>query len=300
MPIWSHRSTELVALGAHFSTAAVVCDAARVHAVDNARVTSEDALALRAFARLGHLARPVITAVLHGRARITLDGAHHWLGPGDALVMPQKAPVIMRQEGDRYASLVCECDAALHATVPDAVRRWRLDDRALTAATELFSVVRARREQNLGAALAAWGAATAAAGHAMPTLDGAFGGAVDPQLQRLSAVLDRLLSDLGAEGLKGAVETQMGLSVRHFQRVVVEFHQRFGFNADGWIDARNRRRLLLGAGFMTVDRASSTTVARAMGFASAPAFSRALVNAGLPRPGAIAATVAALRDTAGC
>lgn len=78
--------------------------------------------------------------------------------------------------------------------------------------------------------------------------------------------------------------------------MVSEFHPRYGFNADGWIDARNRRRLLLGAGFMTAPGATATRVAPAVGFTSAAAFSRALCNAGLPRPGAIASTVAALRE----
>ena len=88
----------------------------------------------------------------------------------------------------------------------------------------------------------------------------------------------------------------MGLSVRHFQRVVVEFHQRFGFNAEG-LDRRAQppALLLLGAGFMTAPGAGAEAVGRAMGFASASAFSKALVNAGLPAPGAVAAAVAALR-----
>lgn len=294
MPIWSIRTTSIDALGARFSTAAMVSAEARLHAVDNAAVTSEDALSLRAFARRGHLARPVVTAVLEGRARVTLDGAHHWLSPGDALAMPQKAPVVMRQEGARYASLVCECDVARYASAPERARPLRLTASELAAAAAVFEALRAKRHDD--AALDAWNVTLAAHGLAMRRLADAFAGDVDPQLQRLCDVLDRLLSDLESERLKGAVESQMGLSVRHFQRVVVEFHQRYGFNAEGWIDARNRRRLLLGAGFMTVPGASAEVVGRAMGFASASAFSKALVNAGLPRPGAIAAEVAAMRE----
>ena len=294
MPIWSTRTTAIESLGARFSTAALVSAEARLHAVDNAAVTSEDALSLRAFARRGHLARPVVTVVLDGRARVSLDGAHHWLAPGDALAMPQKAAVVMRQEGARYASLVCECDAARHAAPPDRARPLRLAARDLDAAHAAFDAVRERRRDD--GALDAWGEVLGAQGLPVGRLAGAFDDADDPQLQRLSDALDRLLSDLASERLKGSVESQMGLSVRHFQRVVVEFHQRFGFNAEGWIDARNRRRLLLGAGFMTAPGAGAEAVGRAMGFASASAFSKALVNAGLPRPGAVAAAVAALRE----
>src|SRR5438309_664664 len=106
----SQRSVHAPRLGAFLSTSAALHPHHRIHAVHNARVVSEDALMLKAFARVGKLARPVCTVLLQGRARITAAGTSVWLGPGDALLMDSKSALVMRQEGDSYASLVLEWD----------------------------------------------------------------------------------------------------------------------------------------------------------------------------------------------
>lgn len=290
--LWSYRRTEVASLGAWLSTAARVWTRGRLHAVDNAAVVSEDALSVRAFARAGHLRRPVATVLLDGAARISLGPDHHWLAPGSVLVAPEKSELLMRQEGARYRSLVLEWEPAWLGPSPDRALPSRVPDGHLPSLRALADALHAGVTH---APLDPLLDALRAAGLAIapdPDLDEP----APAQHQRLGATLDALLSDLSRETLKSALDERMGLSARQFQRLVAEFHQRYGFNATSWVDARNRRRLLLGAAFLTAPGATATAVAPAMGFTSAAAFSKALVNAGLPRPGEVAAVVSALRE----
>ncbi len=291
MPLWSYRRTEVASLGAWLSTAARVWTRGRLHAVDNAAVVSEDALSVRAFARAGHLRRPVVTVLLDGAARISLGGDHHWLDPGSMLVAPEKSELLMRQEGARYRSLVLEWEPAWLGPSPDRAHPARVPDGHLDALRSLADELHAGRAAPLDAL---FDTLRVAGLDVAPDVD--LYEPVPEQHQRLGATLDALLSDLSRVTLKSALDERMGLSARQFQRIVTEFHQRYGFNATSWVDARNRRRLLLGAAFLTAPGATATVVAPAMGFTSAAAFSKALVNAGLPRPGDVAAMVSALRE----
>jgi AraC-like DNA-binding protein len=289
LSLWSYRRTEIAALGAWLSTAARVWSRGRLHAVDNAAVVSEDALSVRAFARAGHLRRPVATVLLDGAARVSFGRDHHWLDPGAVLVAPEKSDLLMRQEGARYRSLVLEWEPAWLGPSPDRVRDARVPDGHLPALRALADALHAGAAP-LGALFDALGDAGLAFA---PGAD--LDEPAPPQHQRLCATLDALLSDLSRETLKSALDERMGLSARQFQRLVTEFHRRYGFNATSWLDARNRRRLLVGAAFLTAPGATAAAVAPAMGFTSAAAFSKALVNAGLPRPRDVASVVSALR-----
>src|SRR5579883_2229224 len=89
------------ALGALLDTHAVVHSRYRVHVVSRRRVVSEDAMALRAFARTGHVGRPSLVVVLDGTARLRACGREHWLSPGDFAVVGGKAGAEVRQDGSR-------------------------------------------------------------------------------------------------------------------------------------------------------------------------------------------------------
>ncbi len=121
---------------------------------------------------------------------------------------------------------------------------------------------------------------------------------VPPRARELTDALDGLLSNLGEQPMIRDLCARLEVSERQLNRLVREYNAAYGFNATGWIDTRNRRRLLLGATFMTVAGATAAYVARVVGYRSPTAFSRALRRAGLPAPSEIAAELERLgRET---
>lgn len=104
--------------------------------------------------------------------------------------------------------------------------------------------------------------------------------------------IERPILTILLEGEAGTTPaTRLGLSTRQLNRLIADYNERYGFNAGGWIDTRNRRRLMFGATFMTVPGATAKDVAQLVGYQSASAFTRALKSAGLPPPSTIAGEV---------
>ena len=298
--ILSHRSVGVSELGARLETHAAVCSYFRAHVVVREAVVSEDSLLLRAFGRRGVVGRPILTVLLEGRARLTVGDVVRWLEPGDVSVVPTKSSVVMRQEGPRYRSVVLEWDpgAPLAAGTVGQFASARLEERAVTAAVRFAEripvvtdgAVGAREVAALLGALALAGLPVAAAP------EGSLREEVDPRTAALAAALDALHSNLHGSPMLVDLDAALGLSARHVNRVVASYNARYGFNASGWRDTRNRWRLMMGATLMTAPGATAEQVALAVGYASGATFSRALSLAGLPPPGAIARAVAALGE----
>ncbi len=299
--IVSHRRTALEARGAYLETHALVHTTYRVHVVRNDRVVSEDRLLLRAFDRKGALGRPVVTVVLDGAARLEAYDRIEWLGVGRVSAIEAKGAVTMRQSrsGERYEALVIEWDPGslaparphgfeVHALAAERLAVVRAAADALAspsigaerAAAELCAVLDVLREVGLPFVA-----------RAPETLVEE----VSPQSARLATALDDLLSDLRRRPMAVDLHQVLGLSLRQVNRLVLEFNRRYGFNAVGWRDTRGRRRLMIGATLMTTSGATVEEVARAVGYASATAFARAMARAGLPPPGEVARAVEALR-----
>ncbi len=299
--IVSHRRTALEARGAYLETHALVHTTYRVHVVRNDRVVSEDRLLLRAFDRKGALGRPVVTVVLDGAARLEAYDRIEWLGVGRVSAIEAKGAVTMRQSrsGERYEALVIEWDPGslaparphgfeVHALAAERLAVVRAAADALAspssgaerAAAELGAVLDVLREVGLPFVA-----------RAPETLVEE----VSPQSARLATALDDLLSDLRRRPMAVDLHQVLGLSLRQVNRLVLEFNRRYGFNAVGWRDTRGRRRLMIGATLMTTSGATVEEVARAVGYASATAFARAMARAGLPPPGEVARAVEALR-----
>ncbi|MBK7401376.1 MAG: helix-turn-helix transcriptional regulator [Myxococcales bacterium] len=272
--------------GVFLSTDAFVTRTFRLHHVHNRGVVSDDLLHLRAFPRRGFLHRPVVTVVLEGAAlfRGAEEGA--WLEPGDVAVLAEKAEVAMRQsrDGEPYRTLVFEWDGSVDAT---RLRAGRVEDLA---------------------ALRALGDALLTASDPLPVVRAIVGhlGAVAPVPSELStepvpartvalvAALDEALSNLRQSPMTNDVLDAIALSPRQLGRVVPELHRDYGFNAEGWRDARNRRRVMFGATFMSAEGATVAEVAEAVGYGSAEAFTHALGALGLPTPREIPAVLRGL------
>jgi len=304
---FSHRTVELPVphgASARLATHAIVHSAYRVHAVFRDNVVSEDALLVRGFDRRGAVGRPVATVLLEGRAHLRVPGHERTLGPGELCVSASKADILMRQEGPRYRSMVWEWEPGAWGDRPGepfAVRP--VPEETCAALTRLAAALRDEAVDAptvvdapavVDALAEAWASLRALG---VPLAEADRPRLIEPVSEptlRLARALDALQSNLSGVPMMTDLERALHLSVRQINRLVQEFNERYGFNASGWRDTRNRWRLMMGATLMTAPGATPEAVARAVGFASAATFSRALANVGLPPPGEIAAAVRAL------
>jgi AraC-like DNA-binding protein len=293
--IRSVRRVEAPKLRAWLSNTALVHTRLRLHAVDNARVVNEDVLLVRAYTRAGRIERPVITMLLEGEARITAYDRHVWMAPGDIVGIASKGEVRMRQAGDRFASLAFEWDPGFVGERPGELVRFHAGDR-LADLRAIWTDARdeardpAATVDRLLDALSAIGVPVSRAGQSLRE-------EVPERMQDLTRALDQLLSSLEGQPMMLDLESRLGLSTRQLNRLIADYNERYGFNAGGWIDTRNRRRLMFGATFMTAPGATAKEVAQLVGYQSASAFSRALKTAGLPSPSAIADEVETIGRT---
>lgn len=295
----SRRVVDVPELRAHLATHAVLHSSYRLHAVHNEQVVCEDAVIIPTVQRRGRLGRPIATLLLEGAARITVGATRAWLEPGDVLAMDAKGDIVMRQEGPRYAAFAFEWDPERLGPRPAPFTRGRLSPRAFDDVRGAWErcVQRGGDVDAVETVLCALrddvGLPLARAWREDLTED------VPPNHARLCAALDATLSHLRDQPMLSDLESELGLSTRQVNRLVLEFNERYGFNAAGWRDARNRRRLLVGLTLLSCEGATAERVARAVGYRSLAAFTRALTDAGFPPPSTIPAAIAAARDFSG-
>ncbi|CAN5799056.1 hypothetical protein BH09MYX1_BH09MYX1_51210 [soil metagenome] len=279
---------------AYLTTHALVHPQLRLHAVRNANVISEDALLLRAFHRAGAVGRPIVTVLLEGHGTVRAHGKEACVTSGDVLAMDFKGAISMRQEGARYESLAFEWDPEWLGPRPAAFFHRRLGASDLARARSAWTsmIAGASTPEAIVAEVIDVLRSTGLQLR-IPTaseLD-------DPVLEstrKMAHALDIALSNLEGQPMTADLEKLLGLSARQVNRLVASFNLRYGFNSVGWRDTRNRRRLMMGATFMTAPGASVAHVARVVGYRSPTAFARALADAGMPPPKLIPSIVAGL------
>lgn len=291
--IRSVRCVTAKEIGARLSNTALVHTRLRLHAVDNARVVNEDALLTRAYARAGRIERPCLAILLDGEARITAHHRHLWMTPGDITAVDSKGEIQMRQAGERYASLALEWEPGFVGERGPPIASWRVND--LEPFRAVWRDVRAGRDP--ASTLASLLAHLVDVGVPMDRCrSAALHEEVPERMQELTTALDAMLSNLEEQPMMNDLEDRLGLSTRQLNRLVVDYNERYGFNSSGWIDTRNRRRLMIGATFMTVPGATAKYVARVVGYRSNATFSRALRTARLPAASEIAKEVARIEE----
>jgi AraC-like DNA-binding protein len=295
----SNRVVQFPELGASLETRALVHEDYRLHLVRNRRVVCEDALVKRAFERKGAVGRPVLTVVLAGRARLRLDGgAARWLEAGEFALLPSKAALTMRTEGEQYASIALEWAPGTLAARP-ALSFGRLSPAALAALARCMPAVSTDDRvpvERTAAAFSSLLAVLRAEGLPLAPMRGHdLIEPVSASTAQLSRTLDALLSRLDERPMAVDLDTALGLSARHISRLVSAFNARYGFNADGWRDTLRRRRITVGAALMSATGARTERVSASLGYSSPTAFCRAMAEAGLPAPGAVAREVHALQ-----
>jgi AraC-like DNA-binding protein len=292
----SHRKVLVASLGVEVGTYAVVHSRYRAHVVVRRNVVCDDALFLKGFDRKGASGRPVLTALLGGRARIRAFDQERWLEPGDVTLVSHKSAIEMRQEPP-YAAIAIEWDpGALGAPRPEGFSLLRASPPTRAALAAFAAALPDQHDEEAAArSLAA----------VLDTLraDGAPFAVAAPdelrepvpeQTRTLSRTLDELYSSITDRPMIVDLDSALGLSSRQVNRIVSAFNERFGFNAGGWRDTRNRWRLFLGVMLMTAPGASAEKIALAVGYSSTATFTRALSDAALPVPSAIAEAVRAL------
>ena len=289
--IRSFRRVEAPRLRARLSNAALLHTKLRLHAVDNANVVNEDLLLQRGFARAGRLGRRSMTILLEGVARLTAFGEHHWLAPGDVIAVESRNAIQMRQAGARYASLALEWEPGFFGDPKRPVARSKIAARDLARARAAWQSVRdgAGDGEAVVAAVVDLGYAAGVC-ERRPAVD--LREEAPPRAAEITEALDVVLSRLADQPMMADLGDRLGVSARQLNRLVREYNERYAFNARGWIDTRNRRRLLFGATFMTAPGATAAYVARVVGYRSPTAFARALRRAGLPAPSNVADEVA--------
>ena len=292
--IRSHRAVVVPELGARVSTHALLHPRYRLHAVLNRRVVCEDAVLVRSFDRRGRRERPIATMLLDGAARIRAHGRSARLAAGDVLAMDEKSAIVMRQEGERYAALAFEWDVDWLELRPEPFTAARLDDRVRAELLALFESIVAGGGAAGAVVRVAEVLRAAGVGLRVPGASECEEPSLPEKTVALAAELDALFSRLAEQPMLADLERRLGVSARQLNRLVSAFNQRYGFNAAGWRDARNRRRLFVGFALMTAPGATAELIARAVGYRSLSAFTHGLTEAGLPPPSAIAEVVASL------
>jgi AraC-like DNA-binding protein len=291
----STRRTEAPRLGAFLRNFAVVHPRYRLHAIHNSAVISDDALLLRAFTRSGATTRPVATALLAGSARVSVGDLDLEVAPGELLLLPAKGECRMAQRGTPYRSLVLEWDAPPNPTALGE-RPSRPQVRSLTKeVVEKLETIWITANEGTDDALAI----VHAVFEILRSVGVPLGSPskleladdLDETTARLSQTLDLLVSHMATRPMVVDLEGELGLSARQVNRLVAAFNERYGFNSVGWRDTRNRRRVMMGATLMTAPGATAEYVAQVVGYQSATAFARALAQAGLPSPTAIARAI---------
>lgn len=100
----------------------------------------------------------------------------------------------------------------------------------------------------------------------------------------LAKALQAQINDLKDSATTTSLGDATGLSARQLQRVTKQFCERYGVNADGWRDMRNRCRVQLAAFMLSLPHLSVSRIARDVGYSSVNALTRAFADHGLPAP----------------
>jgi AraC-like DNA-binding protein len=238
--------------------------------------------------------RPVATVILEGRALLRLNGKRIWVEAGQAFTLASKTDFSMRQEpakqGAAYRSLVIEWDAALGGTRSKIAGPGRLQ-----SAEQVWTLLRAApmaQQDCLSQSVLA----ARTFGFDIPALAPERETRSDARSQSLCSAIDAALSNLALDPKQIDLEASTGLSSRQLRRSIEVLHETYGYNAASWIDARNRRRLMVASTLMTQEGIRVSDVAAQVGYKSPQVMARAFVLAGYPPPSGVRALIKALRQ----
>ena len=243
-------------------------------------VIVDERVLTRAFPSVGRVTRPIIYVPLRGRMILDRDGTKVVVLPGQALIASEQAHIVPRCEDTHYLDLEWEPGfAGSERPATTEVRKVDLD-----RAHELASRLREDASPQTGPLDFAFDLFRSLGAPLGGLSASALEGAPSAGDQRLARALEEQLSHLREQPMTVDVARQTGLSPRQLQRTIAAFHERYGFNARTWRDARNRWRVQIAAVLFSHAEATAKEVAEEVGYRSATALARAFALAGLPPP----------------
>lgn len=274
----SRRMLDVADLGAHHEVVAWIEERMRIHVVRTSRLTCDDRLYQLAFGRADAGSRSLVTLVLSGELFVDTGASCVRCGPGQGIYLPTKGELLVRTEGERYEALVLEWDA--HERAP---QQTLTHDPRITQPLANLLVGAPKPEPHTFAALLRAVDEVAPARLVRPS--GPRTAAPKTlRAQEIADALDAVLSSLDTHPMATDLEERLGVSGRQVTRMVEAFRERYGYGALNWLDARNRRRLMLAATLLTAEGARVAEVARAVGYQRPETMARAFATAGLPKP----------------
>lgn len=284
--ILGRRRSAIEPLGIAVDTASVFDVTHRIHAFRLRGVGDDSAMHQSTFPQEAQLrARPTLSVLLEGRVSLRLGTTTHRLSAGDAYLIPAKSAYGWRLEPDVAGiSFAWNVDA----DAAGEVRLFRVEAQALEVlrctTARLFdesSAVDPKTAENIHASICDALRAIA------PEIESPARTRCVPEYLALSRAIDRRLSDLAAEPMQIELQDELGIAERTLRRITTEMFQRYGFVDSKWVDARTRRRLTTAVAFLSHPNTTVTQVARAVGYHSPQAMSRAFARAGYPPPAQI-------------
>jgi hypothetical protein len=295
----SHRCTHVPRVGASLESHALAHPNFRLDVTRNRNVTSDDRVWLNSFKPTRRRDRPLVIVVLEGRLQLFQTGVWLSADAGEMVVLPGHRALLSRRSGPRFLSLALEWDTGTLCGWPRGGGRiGRVSNDCSEELRHLADRVASESfESSDAAGVLARVVSVFRGARVLPswTRDDELFAGMPPRSILLSRALDRLLSDLSQRPMLVDLERATGMCSRHIHRMVASLHARYGFDAAGWRDALNRRRLMVGSALMTAPGATVGLVASATGYGSRAALWRAFAEAKLPPPTVLANPTAVLR-----
>lgn len=297
--LFSRRQIQAASLGVSIAEHSILHPKYRVVVQVRDGVVDDNALFQQTFPVRQGAGRSHLFIPLAGRTRVRTPGGDEVLGVGECMTELRERGTILRRD-EASVLLILEWEPGLLGT--------RLSTPSSPSRVDPLLVTRLRRavqplladEVELGkAAQSTSGIISLLRAEGFP-FDGVEPGDLieptAPALHSLMQAVDRSVSVLSRRPMVVDLEASLGWSGRQIQRRLVEFHERFAFNATGgWRDLLHRWRLFAGASLMSARGATTESVAELLGYATPTSFCHAFANAGLPSPGAIRERLRELR-----
>lgn len=294
----SFQSFELPEIGAYRRFWGIAAPGIWVHVVEMCRLGADEGLVTQlGFGRPSGV-RNLFGMGLGGRSFLR-DGAGrvHEYREGSALLLPGRSALqAMHSGGDASFSINIETDLRRFGAQPflPTLDRLPRPDR-----------VRARVEALCAAVEAVWAGSETTTSGALPTaFDDLFAvllaeGAplppiracdldpFPPSLQGVARAVDQSLSRVGVRPVMVDVEAGVEASARTVQRLFPALCEAWGQRPETFRQHRQRILAWRACAAMANARATTSGVARALGFSTPNAFCRFVARSGLPCPGAV-------------
>jgi AraC-like DNA-binding protein len=242
------------------------------------RIIVNEALLTSAFPLIQPRSRLQVLLLLDGALTIEHDGRVHDVAPGEAWLL---GPSMQRGAWFRNATFLDLEWTAPSSPSERVPRKLRTPDeaRVLDVSAELASGAAPQRGvldgvfdllRSMGAPID-FSAASLTGGPSRRDV-------------RIARAMEKQLSSLSSEGTTAHLGEEAALSPRQLQRVVQDFHGRYGANAGNWRDTRNRWRLQVAVALLSLPELPVQVVAQEVGFRSGTSLARAFGSAGFPSP----------------